>query len=121
MRRAFIFLAGAALAGCATLKEMERKGFSTEFLLEDERANWGQPQGVWSWQTRAMQMGVPVDSTPLAIRDLRCRRYDGHLYSCDYLIDYGRNGQIEGTYRKRDELIGQDSEGNWSVGWIILT
>ncbi len=64
-------------------------------------------------------MKVPLDARPLAIRDLRCKHDSFDLYSCDYLIDYGRNGRVEGTYQKRDELIGKD-KGHWSIGWIVV-
>ena len=120
MRNVSLLIGCIALAGCATIKEMEKKGFSTEFLLEAEKANWGQRQGVWDWPTRANQMGIPVEARPIAIREIRCRR-DAGLYDCDYLIDYGRDGKTEGSYQMRHELIGTDNNGKWSIGWIVVT
>ena len=115
-----ILFVWALLSGCSTMKEMQEKGFSEELLLQLEREDWGQPMGVWDWPTRAKNMRASVDARPLAIRDLRCK-HEGGLYDCDYLIDYGRSGQVEGSYKKHDVLIGKDNDGKWSINWIVVT
>ena len=102
------------------MKEMEHKGFSNDVLLKLEQEDWGQPQGQWSWETRAKDMGVPVDARPLATRNLRCKRGPIDLYDCDYLIDYGRSGQVEGSFSRRNMLIGKDDKGRWTTNWIVV-
>ena len=120
MRRSFLLIAYASLTGCSTLKEMQHKGFATELLLAEEKASWGQSLGVWDWPTRAKDMNVPLNARPIGIRELHCRR-ESELYDCDYLVDYGREQRIEGTYKHRNELIGKDTTGKWSLGWIVVT
>ena len=122
MRLSFILLVCALLAGCSTTKELEQKGFSEELLLQLEKADWGEPMGVWDWPTRAKNMGVPVNARPLRIRNIHCEHSVlAGLYDCDYLIDYGQNGKVEGTYRKRYGTIGKDKDGKWSINWVIVT
>ena len=101
------------------MEEMQHRGFSNDLLLKLEQQDWGQPQGQSSWETRAKYMCVPIDARPLAIRNIRCKHGPIDLYDCDYWIDYGRNGDVEGAFKKRGELVGKDKT-QWSIGWIVV-
>jgi hypothetical protein len=64
-------------------------------------------------------MGVPVDARPIAVRKVRCsgiRRF----FDCRYIVDYGRNGTIEGSYEQRNVTVGKNQNGEWSKDWITL-
>jgi hypothetical protein len=106
------------LGGCATPFNWQRAGLTPEIILALEAGDWGNPMGQWDWTSRADQMGVPADARPIAVRKVKCEG-TGTFFSCRYLVDYGRNGVIEGSYKRHTE-VGKDETGKWSKDWIVL-
>lgn len=109
-----------AFGGCATPFNWQRAGLTADIILRLEAEDWGMPMGVWDWPTRAAQMSVPVDARAIALREVRCSG-TGRIFDCSYIVDYGRNGIVEGSYRKRYVTVGQDRNGNWSNDWVVVT
>ena len=106
-----------ALGGCATFFNWQRAGLTPEILLALEAEDWGAPMGVSDWSSRAAEMGVPIDARPIAVRKVRCE--GTRLFHCSYLVDYGRSGIVEGSYKERTD-VGKDETGKWSKDWIVL-
>jgi hypothetical protein len=107
------------LGGCATLFNWQRAGLTPETLLALEAEDWGVPMGVSDWPSLAAGMGVPIEARPIAVRKVRCNG-TGTFFGCSYLVDYGRGGIIEGSYRRRYANVGKDENGKWSNDWIVL-
>jgi hypothetical protein len=126
-------IVGLMVSGCATMKDWEKLGLTEEIIFRLEAEDWG-PQidggPLFGWPAKAGQMGVPENARPIALRKIRCRRerqrfVDGtkapDSFTCRYLVDYGRDGKIEGTYENDYVVIGKDEHGKWSNDWIVVT
>ena len=96
-------------------------GLTDQLVFDLEAQDWGSQANPDYWPRRAAQMKVPLDAEAIAIREVSCwkgpRTYG--RYKCSYLVDWGRSGQIEGTY-KRETLVGQDENGDWDNDLIFV-
>jgi hypothetical protein len=110
-----------ALAGCATpYNNWQKAGLTPEILLDLEKEDWGGPLGQTEWPKVAAEMGVPVDARPIAVRDVKCRSEGTGFFGCHYVVDWGRNSSIEGSFRRDYETLAKDQQGHWANHWIVI-
>jgi hypothetical protein len=105
--------------------DAQTEGLTEGLLFELEAESWGAPFFQRSWEDRAREMKVPVDSRAIAIRNITCWTTRGsfqpRIFECDYLVDWGRDGRIEGTVKRKPVFVGRDDDGEWTNELIVVT